>query len=773
MSEQVEPITPELMALVDGDPTVARLLADRVGHDLSRALAFIDPQFYTPAPPTDLPDLALAVDLLRDAIQRQATILVWGDFDVDGQTATALLMDALTPLTPTALYIPDRLAEGHGIVLDKLHAELDRVQPALLLTCDTGITEFEAVDAARERGVRVIITDHHEPGDHLPNADAVVNPHRLSPNHPLGGLPGVGVAFVLVRALYDSPLLPIVGEGLSDGVKAADRLLDLVALGVVADVAAQSGDTRYYLQLGLQQLRQTERVGLRTLIGIANLDRAGLTEDEIAFQIGPRLNAAGRIGDARRSVELLTTTDRSRALILAEQLDGLNVKRRQLQKETEAAAHEQITRTPELLNTNALVLYGTDWHGGILGPVAGHLAEKYARPVIMLTNADASEKMAKGSARSVPGYSLIAALTELSPMLTRYGGHIGAAGLALETGKIDGFRRALSQALAGQTGETIRHDHPQIDARLPLAEATLRFVQTLNKLAPFGEGNRAPIFLAENVVIHRSEFLDRAREHRRLTVFDPDGDTHFVYWWNSGDRDVPEGALDLAYTLSLKQSSGLVNITLVDFQTQTPHAVTPVRKLIDLRNDPDPDRALADLRATYPDLAIWAEGYPRSKNPGLPASELPLGTPLAIYTIPPDQASLQAVIERCNPPVIALIGLMPPESIEIRAMLIRLTGVIQAVIQGREGVIEVRELCERLALNKATIYQALRVLMHDEIIPTPRYHEGSYTYTGTVNLDAARLSEALENTDFLRYLLHEINAYRQFFRTAKPENLIA
>ena len=290
----------------------------------------------------------------------------------------------------------------------------------------------------------MVITDHHELPERLPDAVAVVDPRRLPEDHPLHHLPGVGVAYKLAEALYAQ-------AGRSED---AEPLLDLVALGIVADVATQVGDTRYLLQRGLEVLRRTERLGLRELMATAGLDPAGLSEEHIGFILGPRLNAVGRLADARAGVELLTTTDLSRARILANHLETLNAKRRLQTSQVYEAAVSQIQRDPMLLQDAALVLSHPTWPAGIIGIVASRLVEEYGRPVVLLSTPP--DGTARGSARSVDGCNITEAIASQSELLTSYGGHPMAAGLALAPENIPAFRRGLARAVAAMIGDTPR-----------------------------------------------------------------------------------------------------------------------------------------------------------------------------------------------------------------------------------------------------------------------------------------------------------------------------
>jgi single-stranded-DNA-specific exonuclease len=304
-------VSSELRGVVGGHSLVAEILARRGFRSPEAALSFLDPDRYTPSHPEELPDMVIAAQRLHDAMARHERIAVWGDFDVDGQTATTLLVSTLRNLGGDVVYyIPNRLTESHGIHIESLERVLAQ-GIRVLLTCDTGIAAHEAIAFAKTRGVSVLVTDHHDLPDELPQADALVNPKRLATGNPLRELPGVGVAYKLVELLDESP----------------ERHLDLVALGIVADVAEQTGETRYLLQRGLERLRRTQRIGLQAIFEMARIDPTHLSAEHIGFGVGPRLNALGRLGDANQSVELFTTNDRGRARILAAQLEGLNAKR--------------------------------------------------------------------------------------------------------------------------------------------------------------------------------------------------------------------------------------------------------------------------------------------------------------------------------------------------------------------------------------------------------------------------------------------------------------
>ena len=349
--------------------------------------------------------------------------------------------------------MPNRFSEGHGIHLPTLERKLaDNID--LVLTCDTGVGAHDAVEYAKSRGVDMLITDHHALPESLPETVAVVNPQRLPAGHALRELPGVGVAYKLIEAL---------SNGAED-----DSLLDLVALGIVADVMVQVDDTRYLLQRGLAKLCQNQRPGLRAILERAQIAPADLNEGHIGFAIAPRLNALGRLDDANPAVELLTTDEWARARVLAHTLESYNARRKYLSNQVYHSARAQIEAEPWLLDYAALVLSQEEWHRGVIGIVASRLVEDHGLPTILFA---APDETARGSARSVAGVDLTAALSQVSRLLTRYGGHSMAAGMTLPAESIFAFRRELSgviRAMGAPPAPPLT-----IDGSLSLAEISL------------------------------------------------------------------------------------------------------------------------------------------------------------------------------------------------------------------------------------------------------------------------------------------------------------
>jgi single-stranded-DNA-specific exonuclease len=750
-------VAEELRAAIGGHPLVAEILARRGIATPQAALAFLDPDHYTPSPPEEIPDLAIAALRLKDAIARGERIAVWGDFDVDGQTATTILVSALRDLGAEVIYyIPNRMTESHGIRVESLARVLAQ-DVHVLLTCDTGIAAHEAIAYAKRRGVTVLVTDHHDLPDELPPADALVNPMRLPSGHPLRQLPGVGVAYQLVRAL-DAP----------------DRHLDLVALGIVADVAEQTGDTRYLLQLGLERLRRPQRVGLRAIFETARMDPTRLSAEHIGFGLGPRLNALGRLGDANLAVELFTTDDWSRARILAAQLEGLNNQRRLLSEQIYAGAQEQIARDPSLLDPRVLVLENSHWHGGVIGPVAGRLAEQYARPVALIVTPPG--QVARGSARSAPGCDISAALRDprVSQWLVGFGGHPGAAGLAIAQENIPAFRRALSQVVDVVWDRAAAPGGARVDAYAQLDELSIELAQELERLAPFGQGN-PPIHLAcRNLIVAHQRTFGRNGEHREVTVHASGeaGNTRKLTWWRGADQEPPTGPFDLVCALKSTDYLGRpsleiewIDARLVEIPT-IELAPAPEIEVMDWRGVADVKQRVMALVARG-DAQVWIEGSVVEGLPGRGRHALaPAGT-LVVWSAPPGPRELDAALAAVSPRAVAWCGVTSAED-RIEPFLRRMAGLLKHDLSQRQGQVYLPALAAACGQRLATVRKGIEWLAARGQIVIEKW-EGDDVVIAWGNGEK-QVAPDLETE--LRVLLSETAAYRVYFQRADPKRLM-
>lgn len=485
-----------------------------------------------------------AVARIREALRNDELIAVYGDYDADGVTATALLVELLRKLGGRVLpYIPHRLVEGYGLNHEALR-KLREEGASLAITVDCGIGSLVEVEYARSLGLDIIVTDHHDVHDELPPAVAVINPKRADSEYPFRSFSGVGVGYKLAQALISS----LTGE---TATEQADQWLDLVALGTVADVVPLLGENRTLVTKGLAVLNSTQRVGIKELVRLAGLPMGALDEGHIGYGICPRINAAGRIDDAIVAYELLTTDSTSEAQRLARILEDRNALRQRL---TEAALVKAREAAAEQLSESAvLVIEDGDFSAGIVGLVAAKLVEEYGRPVVVL---ETGEEYSRGSARSIPQFDIAAALGECSALLLRYGGHAGAAGLAIRTDLVDLFRRRLS-AIANREleGKTVG---PMllVDVELPLNLVTWEMQQNIARLAPFGAGNPEPVLVSRGVRVREKRAVGRDGSHLRL-VLQSDGARFNAVGFRMGARvELIPPVVDVAYTVAVNEWNG-------------------------------------------------------------------------------------------------------------------------------------------------------------------------------------------------------------------------
>jgi single-stranded-DNA-specific exonuclease len=760
----------ELQTLVGGHPMVAETLVRRGFAEVEAARGFLDPDHYRPASPFDLPNLARATERLERAIRERETICVWGDFDVDGQTATTILVSTLRDLGAVVRYhIPHRERESHGVNLPALK-RIIADGADLVLTCDTGVTAHEPIAYAQAQGVDVIVTDHHDLPPSLPDAHAVVNPKMLPDAHPLLHLPGVGVAYKLAEALYERAGRP----------EDVAQFLDLVALGIVADVAVESKDTRYLLQRGLQALRRAERLGLRVLMEVAEINRNWLTEEHIGFELGPRLNALGRLADATVAIEFLTTDNLERARILATQMDGLNARRKLLCDQVAQAAQAQIAQDPSLLQYGALVLSHSAWPPGVVGIVAGRMAKRYHKPTVLI--ATPPGELGRGSARSIPGCDIHASIAAQEQLLTRFGGHPMAAGLSIDPERISEFRHALSRTVLATCPEADEEEELQIDGYVRLSDLSLDLVEDVERMAPFGPGNPPLTLACTGLTLQSSKTIGRTGEHRRLVVEDEAGTVHDVVWWRGEGLPLPEGRFDLAFLARASDFRGQRNVQMewIDARPIAQPAVelrpAQVRakiEVVDYRQEPNPGILLANLREReIEDAQVWAEAEARAEVAGRDRHGLARSKTLVIWTTPPGPAELRAVLAQVSPHTVYLFGIDPGLD-EPRAFLARLAGLVKWALRSEHRKVRISSLAGATAQREATVRAGLAWLAArghvtildgtDETDETVGLAPGSQTVAADLSEKGTRL----------QMLLEETAAYRAFFARADGHTLIA
>ena len=578
-----------MVRLADVAPLVRQILDKRgiVGDEAQ--LAFLNPSYDdTNYDPLLLPGMQLAVERLLEARQRGEQVTVYCDYDVDGTTSAALLLDALSRFGITAnYYVPDRFAEGYGLNKTAIK-QLKEAGTDLILTADNGIVSFDEVAYAAELGVDVIVTDHHTPRDTVPAAVAVVDPKillrdypdsydehlMLMPDstgdrgnelYPFVDLCGCGVAFKLVQALQ---------QALPDDLPLGQEkwLLDLVALATVSDIVGLVDENRAIVRWGLEVIKKTRRPGVKALAAVAGIELKDIDSRAIGFVLGPRLNAAGRLANARLAVELLSTTDNARALELATELDQLNSQRKKLQAEIYEQAVRQVKSTDPVA-----IAVGDDWHEGVIGIAASKVEEKMERPTFVCSCHD---DVIKGSGRSFGDFSIAAVINATSSLLERGGGHAAAGGITVARDKFAAWCQAVQDYYASlklRPTEQLKYLYPPADVTLSQLDGlTPELVRSLGLLEPFGAANSVPVFLLADIVVAERRLMGVDLQHVRYTFMDNNGNKLQAVAFNAADRfTIEPGEFG-----ELVRANALVELTLNEWNGN----VTVQGKLLKLDN---------------------------------------------------------------------------------------------------------------------------------------------------------------------------------------------
>jgi single-stranded-DNA-specific exonuclease len=567
--------TNRLAAAAQVSPVVAQLLLNRGVCDPAAARRFLDAPLAGLYPPAALPHVPAAADRLFRAVAEKRRVCVYGDYDVDGVTGTAILIQLLTKLgADDEFHVPLRLTEGYGLNADKLR-ELAARGVSVVVSVDCGIASLEEAAEARRLGLELIVTDHHEmrtgpDGPLLPDADALVHPRLPGSTYPFDGLSGAGVALKLAwavaqRASGSERVRDDLREFLMDAV-------GLAALGLVADVVPLQDENRIFVRHGLERIRAKPSVGLKALMEAAKIgDSKPVTAEDVGFRLAPRLNAAGRLGCARLAVELLTTKNPTKARELAGYLEKQNEQRQGLERKITAQAKEMLDGAG--LAAAGIVLASAEWHQGVVGIVAGRLVEQYARPALVMA-VKKDEGVAVGSGRSVPGFPLHVALKACEEHLIGHGGHAAAAGFKIKPDCIDSFREAfVAYAAAHFAGGPPPAPRLTLDAEVPLSALTWGLIRDIDKLEPYGAQNPKPKFLAAGLKAEAVRRIGSGEVQRHLDFRVRQGETAFrCVAWGMAERMeellVAGGECCLAFTPRVNEWNGQRKIELhvIDFK---------------------------------------------------------------------------------------------------------------------------------------------------------------------------------------------------------------
>jgi single-stranded-DNA-specific exonuclease len=550
----------EIQGATGLSPTSGRILVNRGIGTVSEASRFLSGTLNDLAPPFLMKDLEKAARRLLAAGIRREPVLIYADYDADGATGAACLYLFLKEVFPdltVRVHQNHRVRDGYGMKPEYLD-EAAAAGVRLVVTVDGGITDIEPIRHAAALGLSVIVTDHHLPGPVLPPAHAVLNPRQEGCAYPEKELAGAGVAFLLVcglrRVIREEGL---AGEGLLPNLR---RYLDLVALGTVADMVPLRGVNRIFVKAGLEEIRRRPRPGMRALLAAAGVAIPGTNETDLAFRAGPRLNAASRVGESHRGFDLLVTEDDGKAGRIAQELNRDNARRQVEEERIYRRALAMVPAEAPASPFGALVLAHPEWHPGILGIVASRIAERFFRPTVLLS---VDGNVAQGSCRSAGGFPLIEAFEALSPLLSRYGGHRYAAGVALPVENLPAFRDGFDGIARRFGRETVARPLIAVDAEVDLSEVQEGLMDELDRLRPFGTGNEEPVLLARNLRMLRRSLFGSNEQHVRFEVAADGHRLSVVAFQRTGLALGPGSDLDLLFTPQKSFFRGIEQVRLL------------------------------------------------------------------------------------------------------------------------------------------------------------------------------------------------------------------
>lgn len=553
-------------------PVLAQVLSARGYAAPDAAGAFLDVKLNGLHDPERLPGAGDAADRIVSAVSSGRRITIYGDYDVDGVTATSLLWHCLKISgAKVDYYVPHRLEEGYGLHCDALQSLHERDPSTLVVTVDCGIASVREAAYARELGLELIITDHHQQGPVLPDAACLVHPRLPGTDYPFGELCGVGVAFKLAWA---------VCQRLGDGKRASPRMRDfllsaigLAAIGTVADVVPLLDENRILVRFGLQSLRERSSIGLKELLRVAGLTEKQLLQaEDVAFSIAPRINAAGRLGQARLAIELLTTENEERAKTLADYLEEQNKVRQTVERRIFKEAKEMVEQHPDWAGRGALVLAHHEWHAGVIGIVASRVAELYSKPTVLIA-LNHQDQMGVGSARSFANFDLYGGLSQCASHLTSFGGHHAAAGLKIAADRIDAFREEFSWHVADNHEVKPRDLELRVDAEVRLADLTLQAITELDRMGPFGRSNQRPVLASTRVELAEPPRKMGGGDRHLSLLVRQYGKTLRAVSFGNGDWAEPmaavKGPISISYAASINRFRGRENVELqvLDWQS--------------------------------------------------------------------------------------------------------------------------------------------------------------------------------------------------------------
>lgn len=734
------------------------LLAQKRGLDSkAKLIQFIEPEQYSPLELRDFPQIMEIVDFILEHIQKKSRILIYGDYDVDGITSTSILVGALSRLSNQISYhIPDRFKEGYGLnqeVLASYQGEID-----LVISCDCGISNYDQVKFAKEAGMDFVVTDHHDLPDKLPPADYVISPRLLSEDHQAYWLPGAGMAYFLIKAIFEEA-----------GKKGEEKeFLDLLLLAIIADVVPLKGENRYLFKTGLKELKNTERIGLKALYNELEINPLEINEKTLGFQIGPLLNSAGRIDTAEKGLNLLLAEDKNTAAGLAAELNQIN----QHRKEISQKIYLEIEKKLDLQQRKAVVGYDSDWHQGVIGIAAGRITENYQVPAVLMTSNQQSD-LITGSARSIEGININDLIAECSDLLEKYGGHAAAAGFSLKKDRLEKFKLRLQRLIDQELAEIDLELEIETDLNLRLSEITEELYQGLRLFAPFGEANPEPLFYLESSILSSREIS--GGRHKRLVLGEEDHKITALWWW-AGEIEsnyFQQSACRLTENIYRGSRSLQLEIKALkplkkrSKEAQLKEEKEQKIKVIDWRQ-----KEIAEIKSGAENTVYFAEGlkeynfYPLINRNYYRAAEN-----LILLTIPPSLALLKEILLLTEVENVIIIK-NELKSQSANQFIKKVLSLIKYSLQQKNGIFNLDQAALALSAEEIAVKRALEFLRAQAMISYEYISYQELLITRGGNNDQGRANLSSRN---LKKILKESSAFRRYIKNKaadKIENLL-
>ncbi len=739
-------IPEELIKAADGDQLIARLFYNRGYKDSHTVSQMLHDQLYVPTDTWEFPYMKDAVDIIRNAIGNKEKIAVYGDYDVDGVTSTALLVQCLGLFTPDVIYhVPDRFTEGYGMnegVIQGLHEK----EVSLVITCDCGVSNVNEVKLAKELGMKVIVTDHHSIPDVLPPADVILNPKLLQEGHKSRNLSGCAMAYFLCKALLKS----------YDMEEKAQLFMDLVAMSLIADVVSLNGENRYLLKNGLPILFNTRRTGLKSLFNIIQKNSKIQTEEDVAFQIAPRINAAGRMDSARLPVEMLLSREAKIADDMAGRINSLNEERKRVQEQIIKEAQELVENQKKM--KSVLVLYSEFWHHGIIGIAAGKICETYRKPAILLSLKEDGQTIV-GSARSTDNVNIYELLKETSSKLLKYGGHSKAAGLSLKKEDIKAFTDEIED-VAERLVYTDNSMEIVVDSELSFDDIDEDFYERLKKAGPYGEGFEAPLFLTRSVSILNDRITPK--NHHIMVVSDINDVRMAAVKWFGGSDSFKGKVCDIVYKIGLNSYKNNTSLQLtIEHIVETDGRIRIAFEGIieDCRNLDGREAA-----GIYENSIVFYEGI-SEKCPvdgAMTRMQLKKADNLVFLSVPVNSNVFREAVYMVNPKRV-ILNFSVLSDYTFKGFLTLLFGILKKSTSTGEGYLELYELSMLLGVEEEIVRAALKYLKAagkiDYIYEPDDIAVTVWRKNGTPSSDISMYEKKLANA------LLEKNAYQSFIKS--------